>query len=142
MVAPDDTQIATEGSEIRRKFIDNALSQIDQQYLQQLILYNKILKQRNALLKKMAEENRYQADLVQVYDQQLLAPAAFIFEKRQGIAEVLQPVFQVMHNFICRSAEKVQLSYVSPLSEKDLATILKENREKDRILQRTTSGIH
>lgn len=142
MVAPDDTQIATEGSEIRRKFIDNTLSQIDQQYLQQLILYNKILKQRNALLKKMAEENRYQADLIQVYDQQLLSPAAFIFEKRQAFAEILQPVFQVMHDFICGAAEKVQLSYVSPLAEKGLAEILKENREKDRILQRTTSGIH
>jgi DNA replication and repair protein RecF len=142
MVAPDDTQLATEGSEIRRRFIDNTLSQIDQAYLQQLILYNKLLKQRNALLKKMGEENKFQPALLATYNQQMLAPAQFIFEKRSEFAKVLQPVFQVMYKYISNESETVQLSYQSPLQEKEMEKILQDNQEKDRILQRTTSGIH
>lgn len=142
MVAPDDSQLATEGSEIRRKFIDNTLSQIDSQYLRQLILYNKLLKQRNALLKKMAEEHTYDASLVSTYNQQMLKPAQFIFEKRKAFAEVLQPVFQLMYKYISKEAESVELSYKSPLQKKDMAQILRDNQEKDRLLQRTTSGIH
>ena len=57
MFAPDDTLLAKEGSEERRRFVDTALSQIDNQYLTNLIFYNKILEQRNALLKKN-DENR------------------------------------------------------------------------------------
>lgn len=142
MVAPDDTQLATEGSEIRRRLIDNTLSQIDPQYLQQLILYNKLLKQRNALLKKMGEENKFQPALLTTYNQQMLAPARFIYEKRSEFAQVLQPVFQVMYKYISNESESVQLSYQSPLQEKTIEKILQDNQEKDRILQRTTSGIH
>ncbi len=142
MIAPDDSLLATDGSEIRRKFIDNTLSQIDQDYLSQLMLYNKLLKQRNALLKKMAEENRYQKELLLVYDQQMAPAADFIFQKRSNFAEVLLPVFQVMHDYICRKEEAVQLSYKSQLQEKDIEGLFKDAREKDRILQRTTTGIH
>lgn len=142
MVAPDDTQLATEGSESRRKFIDNTLSQIDQEYLQQLMLYNKLLKQRNALLKKMAEENKFQPTLLHTYNHQMLGPATYIFEKRASFAEVLQPVFQVMYNYISNEAESVQLQYQSPLQDKTMSGLFDENQEKDRILQRTTSGIH
>lgn len=142
MVAPDDTQLATEGSENRRKYIDNTLSQIDQEYLQQLILYNKLLKQRNALLKKMGEEHKFQPALLHTYNHQMLAPATFIYEKRAAFAEVLQPVFQVMYNYISNEAEKVQLHYKSPLQENNLEELFRKNQEKDRILQRTTAGIH
>lgn len=142
MVAPDDTNLATEGSEIRRRFIDNTLSQIDATYLQQLLRYNQLLKQRNALLKKMAEDQRFQPALLSTYDQQMEAPAQFIFAKRTELAEVLQPVFQLMYQYISQGSEAVQLSYHSPLQEKPIGTILRERQEKDRILQRTTSGIH
>ncbi|HKK77207.1 MAG TPA: DNA replication and repair protein RecF [Saprospiraceae bacterium] len=142
MVAPDDTQLATDGSETRRKFIDNTLSQIDPEYLQKLMVYNKLLKQRNALLKKMGEEKKFQAALIATYNQQMVEPARFIFEKRTEFARVLQPVFQVMYKYISNESETVQLGYKSPLQTKDMAEILRDNQEKDRILQRTTSGIH
>lgn len=142
LIAPDDTQLATEGSETRRKFMDNTLSQIDQQYLNRLILYTKLLKQRNALLKKMAEEKSWKPSLLEVYDQQMAPPAKFILEKRKDFARLLTPVFQIMHKYICQEQESVQLDYHSPVLEKDFITALRENREKDRILQRTTTGIH
>ena len=55
IVAPDDVSLIHEGSETRRKFLDNTLSQLDQEYLRALINYNKILQQRNAALKQFAE---------------------------------------------------------------------------------------
>ena len=54
IITPDDTQLITEGSEMRRKFLDILISQLDENYMRNLMAYNKILQQRNALLKKMA----------------------------------------------------------------------------------------
>ena len=51
MIAPDDIEIITGGSEERRKFLDTLISQVDAEYLQQLIIYNKVLLQRNSFLK-------------------------------------------------------------------------------------------
>jgi DNA replication and repair protein RecF len=53
MIAPDDNQLIIGNSEERRKFIDNTISQVDREYLEHLILYNKYLEQRNALLKNI-----------------------------------------------------------------------------------------
>jgi len=142
LIAPDDTQLATDGSEVRRKFIDNTLSQIDQSYLNQLIIYTKLLKQRNALLKKMAEERSWKPQLIAVYTQQMEGPANYIKEKRQEFAKLLSPVFQVMHKYICQGQEEVQLEYQSNLIETDFASLLKGALQKDRVLQRTSEGIH
>src|ERR1700747_2259427 len=68
MVSPYDISIIIEGSEERRKFIDNVISQTDNQYLDELIAYNKVLINRNALLKRIAETNRYDPDLLAVFD--------------------------------------------------------------------------
>ncbi|NET36156.1 MAG: AAA family ATPase, partial [Cyanothece sp. SIO1E1] len=75
IITPDDTSIVNEGSEERRRFVDNTLSQLDPTYLRHLITYNKVLKQRNSALKQMAAQNRYVPDLLAVYDEQLLGPA-------------------------------------------------------------------
>ena len=75
MIVPDDTLLISEGSEIRRKFLDNTLSQLEPLYLSSLIYYNKVLKQRNALLKQFGAERYYDEKLVETYNQQLLEPA-------------------------------------------------------------------
>ena len=59
MVSPYDISIIIEGSEERRKFIDNVISQTDNSYLDELITYNKVLVNRNALLKLIADTGRY-----------------------------------------------------------------------------------
>jgi len=141
-ITPDDTLLVTEGSEIRRRFLDNTLSQIDTVYLNHLIVYNRLLKQRNALLKKWGDQGGYDRNLLQVYDQQMLEPANYIFEQRMAFAKKVTPLFQAMHQQISGGYETVGLAYQSQLQKQSLAQWWQDNAEKDRILQRTTAGIH
>jgi DNA replication and repair protein RecF len=66
MIAPDDQSLINEGSDERRRFIDNTISQIDHLYLEDLLLYNKVLQQRNAALKNFAVTKRFDAALMEV----------------------------------------------------------------------------
>src|SRR5665213_2511869 len=67
MVSPYDISIIIEGSEERRKFIDNVISQTDNLYLDELITYNKVLLNRNALLRSISETGRYDPSLCLLY---------------------------------------------------------------------------
>ncbi len=142
IIAPDDTQMVHEGSEVRRKFLDNTISQLDQAYLKDLIQYNKLLKQRNALLKQMAEQHRFDPALLSVYDAQMQQPAQQIYEKRLAFCESFTPILERHYAVISNEQEKVSCHYKSALSSQSFEVLLKENQEKDRILQRTNSGIH
>ncbi len=142
MFAPDDTLLAKEGSEERRRFMDTALSQIDNQYLTNLIFYNKILDQRNALLKKSDESRENTEGLLAVYDTQMTPPAQYIFDKRQAFISQFTPVFNDIYKKISGAREDVMIHYNSQLIGDSLTNLLKKSREKDRLLQRTTTGIH
>jgi DNA replication and repair protein RecF len=83
IIAPDDIQIITSGGEERRRFIDSLLSQLDGDYLQQLIIYNKVLQQRNSLLKTFSETGNRDLSLLGILDNQLREPGEKIFEKRK-----------------------------------------------------------
>lgn len=140
--APDDTALALEGSEERRRFLDNTLSQIDAQYLEELIFYNRVLSKRNAALKKFVEKQVFDPTLLAVFDEQLLEPAAYIFSKRKEFIELFHPIFQEFYQKICGGKEEVELKYRSQLDDEDYDHLLEQAKEKDRILQRTTVGPH
>ncbi len=142
IIAPDDTQIATDGSEIRRRFLDNTLCQFDPAYLQQLIAYERILEQRNALLKRLAEQGSKDRSLLRVYAEQLVFPAEAIHQARKNFVEKLRPVLQALYEKISGGHETIDCRYQSQLDETDFATLLQQKEEKDCILQRTTCGIH
>lgn len=142
MIAPDDTQLAKEGSEERRRFLDNTICQMDAIYLQKLIKYNKILAQRNKLLKQFGEASVFDPLLIESYDQQLTEPATYICKKRQEIAKLFVPIFKQYYGVISGHQEEVSCIYQSKLIDTDFKTLLRQQREKDRILQRTTIGIH
>ncbi|MEL6926635.1 MAG: DNA replication and repair protein RecF, partial [Bacteroidota bacterium] len=142
MITPDDTQLATEGSEERRRFLDNTLSQINPQYLKNLMHYNKVLKQRNAALKQMAAAKYFDDALVNSYDAQLLRPAPMLYEARRDFLERFAPIFGQYYQKISGGAEQVAFHYRSQLSKQSFEELLREAREKDRILQRTTVGLH
>ncbi|NJN77960.1 MAG: DNA replication/repair protein RecF [Saprospiraceae bacterium] len=142
MIAPDDTLMAMEGSEERRRFLDNTLCQLDNQYLTHLMHYNKVLSQRNKLLKQFAETRTFDKILVQSYDAQLLPSANYIHQKRQEWMTNFEPIFVDYYNQISGEREAVKCIYQSKLSETDFESLLNETLEKDRILQRTTTGIH
>ena len=82
MISPADRDLIVEGSDTRRKFIDGVISQADPSYLQHLINYNKVLLQRNSLLKYFAANQTHNQDTLDIYDEQLTQYGTLIFEKR------------------------------------------------------------
>ncbi len=142
MISPDETALATEGSEERRRLMDNSLAQLDQVYLNQLMIYNKVLEQRNALLKQFSQQNNFNESLLAVYDQQLLAPAETIFSLRKIFIQHLTPIFQDYYKIISGDREQPDCQYVSQLIENNFSELLKKSRDKDRILARSNVGIH
>lgn len=142
IISPSDQDLIIEGSETRRKFIDSVISQLDSTYLQQLIQYQKIIAQRNALLKYFAANQTFEYDTLSIYNEQLDVLGTSIFEKRKQFLEDFIPIFNQHHQSITNSAETVQIVYESQLSEKPLLQLFEENLAKDRILQYTSVGIH
>lgn len=142
IISPSDQDLIIEGSETRRKFIDSVISQLDSNYLQQLIQYQKIIAQRNALLKYFAANQTFESDTLSIYNEQLHDLGTSIFEKRKEFMEDFIPIFNNHHQSITNSAETVQIVYESQLSEKPLLQLFEENLAKDRVLQYTSVGIH
>ena len=142
IISPADSDLIIEGSETRRKFIDTVISQLDTSYLQQLIQYQKIISQRNALLKFFALNHVFENDTLSIYNEQLNTLGEFIFEKRKKFLIDFIPIFNNYHREITNSAETVQLVYQSNLFEKDTLTLLEENISKDRALHYTSVGVH
>lgn len=142
MIAPDDISLVTDGSEERRRFMDTVLSQMDADYLQQLLIYNRVLLQRNSLLKSFAEQGKTDLSLLDVLDAQLTAPGDFIFAKRKVFTEALIPLVQKFYRHIAANEEIVTLQYDSKLNETGLSELLKTYRQKDLLSQRSNVGIH
>ncbi len=142
MIAPDDVSLVQDGSEDRRRFLDSTLSQISPDYLQNLLIYNALLKQRNALLKHFAEQKRFDPILLESLDRQMPAPAKTIFEQRSKFAEAFQPLFLEYYATISNSRESVGVRYESDLGKGDFTALMQQSLEKDRLLQRSTVGPH
>lgn len=142
IISPADRDLITEGSETRRKFIDSVISQLDNQYLQQLIQYQKTVAQRNALLKYFALNHVFEKDTLLIYNEQLNELGQSIFEKRKDFLEKFIPIFNTYYQEISNGSETVQLVYQSDLFEKNMLILLDENLNKDRALQYTSVGVH
>lgn len=142
MISPNDHIIITEGSEERRKFVDNVISQTDNQYLDTLIAYNRVLLQRNALLKKAKAEYSLDLGLLEVMNLQLVSIGEKIFERRKRFMDEFHPEFVKYYAYLSDESEEVALLYESPLQTESFLNLLQLNLEKDRILERTTQGIH
>jgi len=142
IISPADRDLITEGSNTRRKFIDSVISQSDKTYLNHLINYNKILAQRNALLKYFALNHTFNNDTLEVYNTQLTEYGKQIFEKRDAFLKVFIPIFKSRYLAISNGNESVDLIYDSHLFEDDLTKLLRASINKDKALQYTSIGIH
>src|SRR5690606_12942915 len=87
IISPADRDVIVEGSDTRRKFIDGVISQRDSDYLNTLIKYNKVLAQRNALLKYFAANNTFSRETIEIYNEQLHTSGTSIFGKRTAFLE-------------------------------------------------------
>lgn len=142
VIAPDDAELITGDSKERRTFLDALLCQLDTDYLQHLIVYKKVLEQRNSLLKSFAETGTKNFSLLEVLDAQLIKPGNYIFNKRREFLVSFLPLAKHLYNDIAKRSENVNMFYESELQEASFAELLKINRSKDCLAQRTTSGIH
>ena len=140
MVSPADTDLIRGGSDERRKFVDMVISQYDKNYLHTLIHYNKVLQQRNSLLR----DNVAVTDdsLLDVFDRQLVAGGIVIHQKRCEFVEGFLPVFRKYYQQICNDGEQVDLQYESQLHNSDAENLLASKRQRDKILGYTSVGIH
>ena len=142
IIAPDDVQLIIGGSEERRKFIDTLLSQLDHDYLQSLINYTKILQQRNSFLRSFDESFGKDLTVLDVLDEQLAKEGNSIFEKRREFLLRFLPIVKQLYNDISQRYENISLLYESEMHQVSLENLLKHNRQKDLMLQRTSGGIH
>ncbi|OYQ31925.1 DNA replication and repair protein RecF [Flavobacterium cyanobacteriorum] len=142
IISPSDNDLIMEGSETRRKFIDSVISQLNSRYLQQLIAYQNIIAQRNALLKYFALNRVFDKEQLLVYNEQLEPLAQAVFEERKKFLENFIPIFSHHHRTITDAAESVNLIYESHLHHNSLSGLLEENLGRDRVLQYTSTGVH
>ena len=142
MIAPDDVVLVTGGSEERRTFVDTLLSQINKEYLLHLIDYNRILQQRNSLLKQSAETGNTDEALLQVLNSQLVKKGGFIFQERKVFLTDFLPLAASIYERIAGKDDGLQMRYESQLLQDGFEELLKATRQKDIALQRTTAGIH
>lgn len=138
MVSPSDSELIQGGSDERRRFLDQVISQFDKNYLNTLISYNKALAQRNALLKQDVRDSA----LYEIWEEQMASFGEKIFRQRELFLSSFIPVFQEFYSFISNGNETVGLSYRSHYSQGEFLSQLSETRERDFILGYSTRGIH
>ncbi len=143
MIAPQDIELIWDGSEVRRKFFDSLLSQIDHNYLEELIIYTTYLKQRNSALKLFADRGKVDHDLLASYSQKIIPAAKIIHTKRREFLAEFLPVFgEHYQNLSGARHEEMSIQYRSDLEGTDFVQLLQKNLTRDLALQRTTAGIH
>ena len=143
LISPDDRNLIIEGSETRRKFIDGIISQTDKEYLNNLIDYNKTLKQRNALLKMFYDNSESIRKTIDIYDRQLSSDAQKIYDKRREFLDEFIPIFKSRYKELSNDKENVEIKHSSDISpDQNLYKLLKNSLEKDLRFQYTTKGIH
>jgi DNA replication and repair protein RecF len=141
VVAPVDMELISGGSEERRKWLDSAIAMTDHDYLLSLVTYEKLLAQRNATLRKMAQEGG-NSQLIEVYDQMIVPHGEEIVRKRETFMEVFNPVFNELHQTLSNGYEDASIGYESRVRGNSFAQLLRQSLRKDIVLERTTIGPH
>lgn len=144
-VLPNDTDLIIGPSALRRKFMDMLISQYDRNYLKQLIQYERILSQRNALLKLFTERGGFDKDQLELWDMQLIPAGMYLHQLRTKFLEEFFPIFLNDFKLIVSEKEIPAISYKSAVKDntyEEWQQILEEQRPKDMVMQYTTKGIH
>ncbi|MBK8700394.1 MAG: DNA replication and repair protein RecF [Saprospiraceae bacterium] len=141
-ITPDDVHTLLSGNEERRIFLNNTIVQYDKQYIDHLTVYNKLLKQRNALLKDFQDRRYYDEALLEVITMAMASPGQYIYEARKRLIDQMMPFFQSYYSLVSGGNEKCDVHYISQLGSGDFKKLSHAALEKDRILCRSGVGIH
>ncbi len=123
MFAPEDLTLVKGPPQVRRRFIDMELGQMQPSYIYHLSQYQKLLKQRNHLLKKLQRNQKTDPILLDVLTEQLITHAATILERRFAFIEKLNASAQPIHQDISRGIEQLQLNYQATIDISEDASL-------------------
>ena len=138
MVSPADVSMVSESGEERRRFVNAVLSQMDREYMSALQQYNRLLLQRNRMLKDMLVDR----SLLEVIDMRMGALSVPIYNARKRFISELKPIVAEYYRTLSGDTEQVDIEYDSELSGATLEQLLQQSFDKDRIMKHTTCGIH
>jgi DNA replication and repair protein RecF len=142
MISPYDADLISEGSEVRRRWMDGIISQFDRLYLEDLQRYNKVVDQRNALLKQQYENGFFDRESIEIWDAQMVRYGSAIFEKRSAFLADFIPLFRHYYKWISSGDEVVDMEYHSVLNGGSFGTLLRDAYPKDSRAQYSTCGVH
>jgi len=137
MVSPSDTAMISDSGDMRRRFVNSVISQMDKSYLIDAQDYNRLLATRNAYLKNAVTDDTY----LDVLDEKMSVVAARISSQRREFVSRLAPLLQKYYSEISGGRENVSISYKSDVEDGNLADMLREKRAQDRLLKFTSVGV-
>lgn len=141
MVSPQDSALVSDSGEERRRFVNTVLSQMDAVYLAALQRYNRLLVQRNRLLKEAAADR----SLFEIIDSQMGEAAALIMDRRRSFGEELDKAVSSYYSLLSGGMETVSVTYRPDISvcsdAAGIAEELERGLEKDFVLKYTSAGI-
>ena len=141
--SPEDLNIIKEGPAGRRRFIDLELSQLDKIYLNNLSNYNRIINQRNSLLKDIYGSNQqHLLETLDIWDMQLAAYGTKVLERRKEFVRQVNGIISEIHFRLTGGKEQLSLTYESSIGEMSMEQALKKNRERDLRMKSTSVGPH
>ena len=139
--SPEDLNIIKEGPSGRRRFIDLELSQLDKVYLNNLSNYNRIINQRNSLLKDICKQENL-IETLDIWDMQLVEYGTTVIDRRKKFIKDVNKIISNIHYKLTGGKERILISYESSSGSTDLEQALKKNRERDIRLRSTSVGPH
>lgn len=139
--SPEDLSIIKDGPAERRRFADMELCQLDSFYLYNLNHYNKIIGQRNKLLKDIYFQPELKETL-NIWDSQLVSFGSKIIERREQFVKQLGDIIFDIHKKLSGGKEELVIAYEPDVSIEDFEKQMKYNQDKDIRLKQTTTGPH
>lgn len=139
--SPEDLNIIKEGPGGRRRFIDLELSQLDKVYLSNLSNYNRIINQRNSLLKEIVHQKNLMETL-DIWDMQLIEYGTKIVERRKKFVDQVNKIISGIHYRLTGGKENISLSYEESTGDMTLEQAVKKYRERDLKFKSTSVGPH
>ena len=137
MVCPSDVSMVSESGEERRRFVNAVLSQMSRPYMSNLQQYNRLLLQRNTILKDFEPDH----SLLEVIDMRMAALAAPVYEERKRFVAELRPVVSEFYRALSGGSEQIDIEYDTELDSEPLDQLFQRNLQKDKVMKYTTSGL-
>jgi len=139
LISPSDSVLIDGGSDERRRLMDVVISQYDHNYIEAINSYNKVLQQRNSMLRQEEEPD---PALMDILEEQMATEGETIYKKRAELITGLEPLFQRYYRGISEEKEQVSLRYVSHCQRGPLLDVIRRDRLKDRAVGYSLHGVH